>query len=65
MPDEQEHELTKRCTISSDDWHALDDKPAAEQAAALAELIGRAAGYAGLLMLPPERFNWAPTGLCV
>jgi hypothetical protein len=60
VPGQQEEEFTKRWMISSDDWHALDDAPA-DQSALLAEVNGRATGYAGLLMLQPDKFNWVRT----
>jgi hypothetical protein len=32
-----------------------------KQSEALATINGQAAGYAGLLMLQPDRFNWVRT----
>uniref|UniRef100_UPI003F49B3EE hypothetical protein n=1 Tax=Nonomuraea sp. CA-251285 TaxID=3240002 RepID=UPI003F49B3EE len=47
---------TRRWVLTSQQWDDLADDVA--RSAALAELNGRAQGYAGLLMLQPDRLNW-------
>lgn len=49
-------ELTRRWVLTSREWDAATDK-----SEALAELSGRALGYATLLMLQPDRLNWVRT----
>ena len=53
IPQRPEPEFTRRWTLSSREWNEATD-----QTGLLAELNGRAAGYAGLLMLSPDRLNW-------
>lgn len=50
-------ELTRRFFLTSAEWHA----DGADQVAMLAELNGRAQGYAAMLMLQPDRYNWVKT----
>lgn len=57
VPGVPETEHTRRWVISSARWHELEAMPGL-QAEALAKLNGEAQGYAMLLMLQPERFNW-------
>lgn len=49
-------EFTRRYAITSAEWEASKDT-----GALLAEVNGRAQGYAGLLMLQPDRLNWVRT----
>lgn len=60
--------FTRRWHITSREWYALQevDRRRARgelfgSAEALAKLAGEAQGYALLLMLQPERFNWVRT----
>lgn len=57
VPERPEPELTRRWTLNSEEWHAAGN----DQAVMLAELNGRAQGYAGWLMLQPDRVNWVRT----
>lgn len=57
IPGQPEEEHTRRWALSSDEWEAAGDK-ASEK---LAVLNGQAIGYAALLMLQPDRFNWVRT----
>ena len=50
-------EHTKTFTISSEDWNA----EGADQAGLLAEMNGKAMGWAGYLMMQPDAFNWVKT----
>jgi hypothetical protein len=50
-------EFTKRWAITSAEWSA----EGADQSLLLAEMNGRAQGYAQLLMLQPDRLNWVKT----
>ena len=59
IPETAEPEHTRRWALNSGTWQAAVD--AGKQADALAELNGRAQGYAGMLMLQPDRFNWVRT----
>jgi hypothetical protein len=54
LPEHPEPEYTKRWGITSDEWEAAG--PNAPDL--LAERNGQAQGYAALLMLQPDRFNW-------
>lgn len=54
-----EPEYTRRWALTSEEWKAAGD--AGKQGEALAELNGRAQGYAGMLMLQPDRLNWVRT----
>jgi len=57
IPEQPEDELTRRYSITSEEW----DAEGANQSQLLAEVNGKAAGYAGLLMLQPDRVNWVRT----
>ena len=50
-------ERTRRYVVTSRQWQEAED-----QAALLAELNGRANGYAALLMMQPDQFNWVRVG---
>lgn len=52
-----EPEFTRQWHITGDEWAAAG----AKQSDLLAELNGRAQGYAMLLMLQPDRLNWVRT----
>jgi hypothetical protein len=56
LPQRPEPEFTRRWAISSQEWSEAGE--ADRQSERLAELNGRAVGYAGLLMLQPDRLNW-------
>jgi hypothetical protein len=58
IPQTPEREHTRQWVLTSEDWHAADD---AKKGILLAELNGSAQGYAALLMLQPDRFNWVRT----
>ena len=51
MPD-----FTRRYFITSEDWNS-----GKEQGQMLAEMNGKAQGYAGMLMLAPQSVNWVKT----
>jgi hypothetical protein len=55
IPERPEPEHTRRWVLTSEQWHGTDDTG---KAVLLAELNGRALGYAGLLMLQPRTLNW-------
>jgi hypothetical protein len=59
VPGTAEPEYTRRWALSSSAWQAAADS--GTQSEALAELNGKAQGYAGLLMLQPDRLNWVRT----
>lgn len=61
FPNRPDDEYTRRYTIDSDRWSELEREGADALGAVLAELNGRAQGYAGLLMLQPQRLNWVRT----
>lgn len=50
-------EFTRRYALTSSEWEAA----AENTGPMLAELNGRAAGYALLLQLQPDRLNWVRT----
>jgi hypothetical protein len=52
-----EAEFTRQYAITSAEWNA----EGADQSRLLAEVNGRAQGYAMLLMLQPDRLNWVRT----
>jgi hypothetical protein len=52
-------EHTRRWALTSEEWAAAGEK--GTQSEALAVLNGKAQGYAGLLMLQPDRLNWVRT----
>jgi hypothetical protein len=56
VPGTAEPEHTRRWALSSTEWHTAETGGTAH--IALAELNGKAQGYAMLLMLQPDRFNW-------
>lgn len=58
IPETAEPEYTKQWGITSEQWEAVAP---ADQSALLADLNGRAQGYAMLLMLQPDRVNWVRT----
>lgn len=59
LPGTPDPELTRRWGVTSKEWQqAVDD---GKQSALLAETAGRAAGYATLLQLQPDRVNWVKT----
>lgn len=53
IPGRVDDAFTRRYAITSEEWA---DNP--EPAHLLAEVNGKAQGYAGLLMLQPDRLNW-------
>lgn len=57
VPTKPMPEHTRIYTISSDEWAEAGEK----QGELLAELNGKAQGYAGLLMLQPDHLNWVQT----
>lgn len=50
---------TRHYNMSSDEWEKAEE--AGLTGPALAELNGQAAGYAALLQLQPDMFNWVRT----
>lgn len=59
IPQQPEPEFTQRWAITSNEWHGLADD--VERAKLLAETNGKAQGYAGWLMMQPDRLNWVRT----
>lgn len=63
LPGRPDPEFTQRYVVHSDDW--LKASAANDGGAALGRLLsetnGRALGYAGMLMLQPDRLNWVRT----
>lgn len=57
VPGQPDPEFTKRWAIPSQKWHAAGS----DQFPLLAEVNGRAIGYAAFLMLQPYRLNWVRT----
>jgi hypothetical protein len=53
IPQRPEPEFTRRWVLSSQEWADAENP-----SELLAEMNGRATGYAGLLMLQPDRLNW-------
>jgi hypothetical protein len=60
VPGKVMSEHTRRYALSSEQW-AQAGKENGKQANLLAELNGRAQGYAGYLMLQPDYLNWVRT----
>ena len=59
LPGEPIDKFTRRYAITSEEWaKILKEDRVAE---AMAELNGKAQGYAALLMLQPDRLNWVRT----
>lgn len=56
LPGTPEPEFTRRWTITSAEWETANGEGKASQL--LAERNGQAQGYAGLLMLQPDRLSW-------
>jgi hypothetical protein len=56
IPDEPAVALTRRWSITSDQW--ADAQAHEESAEFLATVNGQAQGYAALLMLQPDKVNW-------
>jgi hypothetical protein len=58
IPQRPDPELTRQYAITSTQWH---EAGAHGQFTLLAEANGKALGYAGLLMMQPDRVNWVRT----
>lgn len=54
IPQKPEGEFTRRYAITSKEWQEAGER----QSQLLAEVNGKAQGYASLLMLQPDRLNW-------
>lgn len=57
LPGIPDDEFTKRYVVTSSEW-AVDEEA---RAILLAEVNGKALGYASWLMLQPDRLNWVRT----
>jgi gamma-glutamyl:cysteine ligase YbdK (ATP-grasp superfamily) len=55
LPGRPDPEYSRRWALTSEEWNAADDGVKGQL---LAELNGRAQGYAGWLMMLPDRLNW-------
>jgi len=55
LPGAAEPEMTRRWALTSQDWEGRGGTET------LAEMNGKAMGYACLLMLQPNRVNWVRT----
>lgn len=53
-------EFTRRWAITSEEWRKAGETPHG-QSELLATVNGKAQGYAALLMLQPDRWNWVRT----
>lgn len=56
IPGQPIDEHTRRYAMTSQQWEQA--KTEGKTGDVLAELVGRANGYATLLMLQPDQFNW-------
>ena len=59
VPNSPIPEHTRRYVLTGQQWEAAVTAGTSGQV--LAELVGQANGYATLLMLQPDRFNWVST----
>jgi hypothetical protein len=59
IPENAEGEYTRRWALTTREWEDAAGK--GEEGQLLAELNGRAQGYAGWLMLQPSSLNWVRT----
>lgn len=60
IPQEPLPEFTKRYQVTSEEWDKYEGD-SEQQAKLIAQMNGMAQGYAMLLMLQPDRFNWVRT----
>lgn len=56
LPDIPEDEFTRRYVLTEAEWSKAVELDRATEL--LAEVVGRAQGYATLLMMQPARVNW-------
>ena len=62
VPERPDPEFTRRYAISEDDWaKARASDTMGSEEALLAEVAGKAQGYAMLLMLQSNHLNWVRT----
>lgn len=59
IPGQPMPEHTRRFAITSPEWREANEKGTASEL--LAQVNGKAQGYAGLLMLQPDHLNWVRT----
>lgn len=59
IPGTPEKELTKQWAVTSDEWLQATER--GEQGLLLSTRNGQAQGYAGWLMMQPDRCNWVRT----
>jgi hypothetical protein len=59
IPERPEPELTKQWAITSAEWQQATEDDA--QGFLLSTRNGQAQGYAGWLMMQPDRVNWVKT----
>lgn len=58
IPGQIDPEHTRRYVITEREWDAAKGRGGAGIGVVLAERNGQAQGYAGLLMMQPDRLNW-------
>lgn len=61
IPGQVDPELTRRYTLAEREWDAAKGRGGDGLGVVLAEVNGRATGYASLLMMQPDRVNWVRT----
>jgi hypothetical protein len=62
IPEKPEPEFTRQYAITSAEWQqARESAQTGAEEELLAVVAGKAQGYAGLLMLQPNRLNWVKT----
>lgn len=61
IPQQPEPEFTKVFTIQSAEWQAAQEEGGRATADLLAETVGKAQGYASMLMNSPHRLNFVRT----
>jgi hypothetical protein len=59
IPQQPMPEYTQKFAITCEEW--ADAEANGDTSSLLAQANGRAQGYAGLLMLQPDRVNWVQT----
>lgn len=59
IPQRPEPELTRQYAITSEEWNRAEEEGTI--AHLLAEANGKMQGYAGWLMMQPDRVNWVRT----
>jgi hypothetical protein len=61
IPNRPEPELTRQWALTSAEWQKAREAPESREGQVLSEFNGKAQGYAGWLMMQPDRVNWVRT----